>query len=455
MADRTAREANPGALVEVAAKTSTHEGDFMQDAQTGLWLPAQFLQPTATGMGTASGGEPAILRLALADGQGEMKVELRRTDSLNDLRTKIMESLVVTIAGAPNCPELVLGGSDGGACLPGSSSCKPQSLAPLWGQAAAAGETGLPLTLKLAASVRSALALNETVQSRDGSIGEAQTATACQIDAERASTLQRQILETKQSIATLRTLDGTATMVAEAEGQVATYEAELVSLQRLNDGADLGLQLVEEGLPPEASSSDDGGDIDIAKQLRLSQAHVNLLSRQLSSVTVGLLHPQAHSASLPLELPTFISGDEPGLDLSPQLISRLYAALPPSLHIHGWSLIYRLGDHGASLMTLYKKVADRGDEIVETVLLIKDTRGYVFGALAMHPWAETGRYYGLGEGMVFKCGSTSMRSSQSSSPGTRGQFQRFGWSRKNDMFQMATKDSLGLGGGGCRLCIVA
>jgi hypothetical protein len=102
---------------------------------------------------------------------------------------------------------------------------------------------------------------------------------------------------------------------------------------------------------------------------------------------------------------------------------------------------------------------------METIMLVKDTRGYVFGALAMKPWVEAARHYGVGEGMVFKCGPTLPSTSsaspsggggggggggQSPSPGgtrPRGgqQFQRFGWSRKNSMFQLASKDALSLG----------
>ena len=145
------------------------------------------------------------------------------------------------------------------------------------------------------------------------------------------------------------------------------------------------------------------------------------------------------------------------LGMDARMLSLLWAALPPSVHMHTWSLCFRLSDHGASLRTLYQKVAERPD-VTETVLLVRDTNGYVFGALAMKPGAEATRHYGGGEMMVFKCGRAtdvegrqSARSSISGSPSSvrRGaQFRRFGRTGKNDLFQLARPDSLCVGGGG-------
>lgn len=436
--------------------------DAIFQAQQRVLQPATAAAKVVTGDSSSERSEradeeSAVLRFVLT-GQGEMAVNIGRHDSLDDLRLKILDSLTMTIAGTHDGSEVSLCGSDddGSRRSPGSALSHHQLFDSIWMPAAAAGRGGLPLTLKLGASVSNPRRQLPTSDQVDAHLEEdleqvqsiADTLSR-ERDAERASTLRRQIAETNQTIAMLRTIDGTATMVTDAEKQVTAYKAELALLQAampaVTGRASLSLEIAEEAEPP-----DGAGSIDVMEQLRQSQAQVSLLSRQLSPWDASL------------ELPTFTGGDESCMELSPQMLSRLWAAIPPSLHIHAWSLVYRLHDHGASLSTLYARVTERAAEITETILLIKDTSGYVFGALAMRPWAEAERYYGLGEGMVFKCGPTAagvgqspsprMRGggSQSPSPGTRrgGQFLRFGWSRKNDMFQMATKDFLCLGGGG-------
>jgi len=205
---------------------------------------------------------------------------------------------------------------------------------------------------------------------------------------------------------------------------------------------------LEEAVPPVGDSMRTSVP-DLVEQLRRTEHEVDRLTRQLTTSPAMEVWEDDH------ELPQMDVHSMLGMDA--RMLSLLWAALPPSVHMHTWSLCFRLSDHGASLRTLYQKVAERPD-VTETVLLVRDTNGYVFGALAMKPWAEATRHYGGGEMMVFKCGRAtdvegrqSARSSISGSPGSvrRGaQFRRFGRTGKNDLFQLARPDSLCVGGGG-------
>ena len=144
-----------------------------------------------------------------------------------------------------------------------------------------------------------------------------------------------------------------------------------------------------------------------------------------SPVTAGPAQPllRARQAGTPLLHDSWL--------LSYDNIEKLIPILPPEYHGHKWTLLYRLLQHGKGLVNFYARVqAEPG-----TLVLVRTTEGPSFGFFAAAPWRtkEHVGYYGSGDCFVFQL---------------EPMFMPFSWSRKNKLFQMSTKDSLAMGGGG-------
>lgn len=80
--------------------------------------------------------------------------------------------------------------------------------------------------------------------------------------------------------------------------------------------------------------------------------------------------------------------------LLPSQIDELEEALPATHQCYDWKLVYRLSLHGASLTTLLHKAQPYNN----TLLVVKDSKGAVFGALITEQmkFAERDKYYGNG-----------------------------------------------------------
>lgn len=105
------------------------------------------------------------------------------------------------------------------------------------------------------------------------------------------------------------------------------------------------------------------------------------------------------------------------------------SALPARFSRFDWQLIYSTMRHGVSLQTLYAKCS--ADDPV--VLVLRDDSGAVFGCYVSTGWHVAKHYYGNGEMFVFKLVPT---------------VAVYKWSRENSLFQLASSDSLAMGGGG-------
>lgn len=84
---------------------------------------------------------------------------------------------------------------------------------------------------------------------------------------------------------------------------------------------------------------------------------------------------------------------------------------------------------GVSLQTFFAKCA--GPDPI--VLLIRDSGKAIFGCYTSVPWKSSKHYYGNGEGFVFTLSPT---------------LNVYKWSRNNSFFQLASANSLAVGGGG-------
>ncbi|XP_073925143.1 oxidation resistance protein 1 isoform X5 [Castor canadensis] len=117
--------------------------------------------------------------------------------------------------------------------------------------------------------------------------------------------------------------------------------------------------------------------------------------------------------------------------LLPDQIEKLAKHLPPRTIGYPWTLVYGTGKHGTSLKTLYRTMTGLDTPVL---MVIKDSDGQVFGALASEPFKVSDGFYGTGETFVFTfC----------------PEFEVFKWTGDNMFFIKGDMDSLAFGGGGC------
>jgi hypothetical protein len=62
-----------------------------------------------------------------------------------------------------------------------------------------------------------------------------------------------------------------------------------------------------------------------------------------------------------------------------------------------WKLLFSISKDGVSFQTFYAYTRDRDN----TVLLIKEINGKVFGAYLCEEWKKSMYFYGMGESFVF------------------------------------------------------
>lgn len=71
--------------------------------------------------------------------------------------------------------------------------------------------------------------------------------------------------------------------------------------------------------------------------------------------------------------------------------------MPVLVRMREWRLLFSINKDGVSFHTFYANTKDRDN----TVLLIKDEYGKVFGAYCSEAWHKSLHFYGLGESFVF------------------------------------------------------
>ncbi|XP_004370755.1 oxidation resistance protein 1 isoform X2 [Trichechus manatus latirostris] len=121
---------------------------------------------------------------------------------------------------------------------------------------------------------------------------------------------------------------------------------------------------------------------------------------------------------------------DPSELLQPDQIEKLTKHLPPRTIGYPWTLVYGTGKHGTSLKTLYRTMTGLDTPVL---MVIKDSDGQIFGALASEPFKVSDGFYGTGETFVFTfC----------------PEFEVFKWTGDNMFFIKGDMDSLAFGGGG-------
>ncbi|KAM9164148.1 oxidation resistance protein 1 isoform 3-T3 [Pangshura tecta] len=121
---------------------------------------------------------------------------------------------------------------------------------------------------------------------------------------------------------------------------------------------------------------------------------------------------------------------DPSELLQSDQIEKLTKHLPPRTIGYPWTLVYSTAKHGMSLKTLYRTMLGLDTPVL---MVIKDSDGQVFGALASEPFKVSDCFYGTGETFLFTF-----------SP----DFEVFKWTGDNMFFIKGDMDSLAFGGGG-------
>ncbi|XP_021245008.1 oxidation resistance protein 1 isoform X8 [Numida meleagris] len=164
----------------------------------------------------------------------------------------------------------------------------------------------------------------------------------------------------------------------------------------------------------------------------LNSEELRTLCRRLQITTrEDINSKQATNIKTDLEPEAFRPNlSDPSELLQPEQIEKLTKSLPPRTIGYPWTLAYSTAKHGMSLKTLYRTMLGLDTPVL---LVIKDSDGQIFGALASEPFKVSDGFYGTGETFLFTF-----------SP----DFEVFKWTGDNMFFIKGDMDSLAFGGGG-------
>uniref|UniRef100_A0A8C6TTD6 Oxidation resistance protein 1 n=1 Tax=Neogobius melanostomus TaxID=47308 RepID=A0A8C6TTD6_9GOBI len=120
---------------------------------------------------------------------------------------------------------------------------------------------------------------------------------------------------------------------------------------------------------------------------------------------------------------------EPSDLLEAEQIEKLAKNLPPRTIGYPWTLVFGTAKHGMSIKSLYRAMQSQDTPVL---LVIKDSDGQVFGALASEPFKVSDGFYGTGETFLFTFNP---------------EFEVYKWTGDNMFFIKGDMDSLAFGGG--------
>ncbi|XP_051577647.1 oxidation resistance protein 1-like isoform X2 [Myxocyprinus asiaticus] len=163
----------------------------------------------------------------------------------------------------------------------------------------------------------------------------------------------------------------------------------------------------------------------------LNSEDLRSLCKRLQITTkedVNSKHGTSITASLELE--TFKPNlNEPSDLLETEQIEKLAKHLPPRTIGYPWTLAFSTSKHGMSIKTLYRAMQAQDSPVL---LVIKDSDGQIFGALASEPFKVSEGFYGTGETFLFTF---------------YPEFEAYKWTGDNLFFIKGDMDSLAFGGG--------
>ncbi|KAK7158179.1 hypothetical protein R3I93_009396 [Phoxinus phoxinus] len=121
--------------------------------------------------------------------------------------------------------------------------------------------------------------------------------------------------------------------------------------------------------------------------------------------------------------------NEPSDLLEAEQIEKLAKHLPPRTIGYHWNLTFSTSKNGMSIKTLYRTMQDQESPML---MVIKDSDGQMFGALASQPFKVSEGFYGTGETFLFTF---------------YPEFEVYKWTGDNLFFIKGDMDSLAFGGG--------
>ncbi|XP_061633047.1 oxidation resistance protein 1a isoform X3 [Phyllopteryx taeniolatus] len=163
----------------------------------------------------------------------------------------------------------------------------------------------------------------------------------------------------------------------------------------------------------------------------LNSEDLRSLCKRLQITTKEEVHSK-HDTSIKTELEpeTFKPNlKEPSDLLEADQIEKLARNLPPRTIGYPWTLAFGTSKHGMSIKTLYRAMQGQDTPVL---MVIKDSDGQVFGALASEPFKVSDGFYGTGETFLFTFNP---------------EFEVYKWTGDNMFFIKGDMDSLAFGGG--------
>jgi LysM repeat protein len=110
-------------------------------------------------------------------------------------------------------------------------------------------------------------------------------------------------------------------------------------------------------------------------------------------------------------------------------VAQLSSHLPLRQRFSNWKLKFSTEQHGTSLITFFAKV--KGES--PTLIIIKDSDGYVFGGFASEAWEPKRGYFGTGECFLFSLEPS---------------LAVYTWTKADSYFMFARRDCIAMGGQG-------
>uniref|UniRef100_A0A674P1F7 Oxidation resistance protein 1 n=1 Tax=Takifugu rubripes TaxID=31033 RepID=A0A674P1F7_TAKRU len=163
----------------------------------------------------------------------------------------------------------------------------------------------------------------------------------------------------------------------------------------------------------------------------LNSEDLRSLCKRLQITTKEEVNSQ-HGPSIKAELEpeTFKPNLKESSDLlEADQIEKLAKNLPPRTIGYPWTLAFSTSKHGMSIKTLYRAMQSQDTPVL---MVIKDSDGQVFGALASEPFKVSDGFYGTGETFLFTFNP---------------EFEVYRWTGDNMFFIKGDMDSLAFGGG--------
>uniref|UniRef100_A0A8R1DYN1 Oxidation resistance protein 1 n=2 Tax=Caenorhabditis japonica TaxID=281687 RepID=A0A8R1DYN1_CAEJA len=166
----------------------------------------------------------------------------------------------------------------------------------------------------------------------------------------------------------------------------------------------------------------------------------SLLNREWELVTVSEMCRRL-SLDQELEMP-IPDGANTSQILDELMIRQVMDILPPRAEGYPWVNIYNSEKHGFSLATMYRKMAEFDEDLSPVLLIIRDTKEHVFGAVVSSAIRPSDHYFGTGDSCL-------LWRFTGEAPHTR-ELRQYTWTGDNQFFVNAAKDSLSIGAGSGR-----